>query len=190
LLTFGYDVEATGIDPFESKLITIQYRRDNQNHVFKIWDYTSERDLILSFLDAWQRIPQNLFQGGDYFVTYNFRLDGPYLLTRCLMNNLGDIDEKARFHQHLWKNLIHGPDIIDLDQLLGNKLTPFESWRRRFGLGPSKFKNSEIPILYKNHRYNDIEDYINDELVSLEKIYSAICKEPFYLELIKLRSGV
>lgn len=84
--------------------------------------------------------------------------------------------------------MIHGPDVIDLDQLLGNKLTPFESWRMRFGLGASKFKNSEIPILYKNHRYNDIEDYVNDELLSLETIYSAVQKEPFYSKLTILRN--
>jgi len=41
MLTFGYDVEATGTDPFENKIITIQYRRCSQNHIFKIWDYNN-----------------------------------------------------------------------------------------------------------------------------------------------------
>lgn len=184
MLTFGYDVEATGVNPFEDKLLTIQYRRDGHNHIFKLWDYEfSEQDLILDFLENWKNIPRQLSQGGDYFITYNFRLDGPFLLVRCL-ENLGS-DEKWR--RRLWSNLVHGPDFIDIEQLLGDKLTPLDQWKARFGLSPSRFKNSDIPKLYLDERYEDIEEYVSDELQSLEKIYETLLKEPFYLELEKLR---
>ena len=186
MLTFGYDVEATGTDPLQNKVITIQYRRNSQNHIFKIWDYdNSERDLLLGFLNDWKNIPRQLLHGGDYFVTYNLRLDGPFLLTRCLLNDLNDVKE---WKAHLWSNLIHGPDFLDLYQLLGDKLTSYEEWRKMFGLPPGKFRNSEIPQMYQNRRYSDIEEYVNDELFNLEKIYYAISKEPFFVELEKLRT--
>lgn len=185
MLTFGYDVEKTGLDPLEDKLITIQYRRNGQNHIFKIWDYASEKELIVAFLNDWMSIPSHLLRGGDYFVTFNFRLDGPFLLARCLLNKLNDDPE---WHKQLWNVLIHGPDFIDVDQLLGDKLTSLEEWRQRFGLKPSAFKNSEIPHLYKLRRYKDIEEYVNDELITLETIYDAISKEPFFAELERLRN--
>lgn len=183
MLTFGYDVEATGVNPLEDKLLTIQYRRNSLDHIFKLWDYDSEHDLILDFLEDWKKIPRQLSQGGDYFVTYNFRLDGTFLLVRCL-NNIGRDEE---WRKHLWSVLVHGPDFIDIEQLLGNKLTSMEQWRTKFGLQPGKFKNSDVPKLYEEERYKDIEEYVSDELISLESIYNALPKEPFYVELEKLR---
>ena len=82
LLTFGYDIETTGIDPLIDKLITIQYRRDRRKHIIKTWDYPSEKDRKVAFLDDWKNIPRHLLRGGDYFIAFNFRLDGPFLFTR------------------------------------------------------------------------------------------------------------
>jgi hypothetical protein len=173
-----------GTDPLQDKLITIQYRRNEENHIYKIWDYNSEKELIISFLNDWERIPRHLLRGGDYFVTFNFRLDGPFLLARCLLNGIGD---DPKWQKSLWNTLIHGPDFIDVDQLLGNRLVSFEEWRTKFGLQPSRFKNSEIPHMYKQHLYKEIVEYVDQELVDLEKIYLVLCKEPFYGELEKLR---
>jgi hypothetical protein len=182
MLTFDYDVEATGTDPFENKAITIQYRRGSHNHIFKIWDYNnSECELLLSFLKEWKNIPRQLLRGGDYFVTYNMQLDAPFLLTRCLLN---DLDRVKEWKDHLWSNLIHGPDFLDLYQLLGDELTSHDDWGKTLAHVPSKFRNSEIPQFYENQRYSDIEEYVNDELFNLERIYYAI----IFVELEKLRA--
>jgi len=186
MLTFGYDLEATGPNPFQNKVITIQYRRNNQNHVFKIWDYeNSERNLLLSFLNDWKDIPRHLQHGGDYFVTYNLRLDAPFLLTRCLLN---DLDRISEWRNNLWSILIHAPDFLDLYQVLGDKLTSYEEWRKMFGLPVGRFRNSEIPQMYKEQHYSEIEEYVDDELLNLEKMYYSITKEPFFMELEKLRT--
>lgn len=105
----------TGLDPLEDKLITIQYRRNMQNHIFKIWNYDSEKEFIVAFLNDWMNIPHHLLRGGDYFVTFNFRLDWPFLFSRCLFNKL---NEDPVWHKQLWNILFHGPDFIDVDQLL------------------------------------------------------------------------
>ncbi len=185
MLTFGYDLETTGPNPFENKIIAIHYRREGKNHIFKIWDYDdSEKDLISNFLEDWKHIPRRIDHGGDYFVTYNFRLDGPFLLTRSLLNNIGDEEWK----KHLWNSIIHGPAFLDVYHLLGDELTSFEQWRKRFGLPPGKFKNSEIPQMYNERRYAEIEEYLNSELESLETIYNVMIKEKFFLELKEFRS--
>jgi hypothetical protein len=186
LITFGYDLEATGPSPFENKIITIQYRRNSQNHVFKIWEYDhSERELILNFLNAWKSIPLRLSHGGDYFVTYNLRLCAPFLLTRCLLNEISsDLEQR----KHLWNDIIHGPAFLDLYQLLGDKLTRFDIWRNRLGVGSARFKNFDVPHMYHKGMYSEIEEYVSDELVALEEVYHALTKEPFFVELEKLRS--
>jgi hypothetical protein len=186
VLTFGYDLEATGPSPFENKIITIQYRRNGQNHIFKIWDYDhSEKELILSFLNAWRSIPLRLSHGGDYFVAYNLRLCAPFLLTRCLLNEIaGDLEQR----KHLWSSIIHGPAFLDLYQLMGDKLTRFDVWRNRLGVASPRFKNFDVPHMYHKRMYSEIEEYVSDELVALEEVYHALTKQPFYTELEKLRS--
>jgi len=187
MLTFGYDVEATGSNPFENKLITIQYRRNNQNTIFKIWDHdNSERELILDFLNDWKTIPTHISQGGDYFVTYNLRLDAPFLLTRCLLNNISSDVESGK---HLWNTIIHAPSFIDLYQLLGDKSTRFDYWREKFGLPSSRFSNFDVPHMYRKGEFASIEEYVNDELVALEKVYEALRKESFFVELEKLKAS-
>jgi DNA polymerase III epsilon subunit-like protein len=188
LITFGYDIETTGPNPFENKLVTIQYRRNDQNYIFKIWDYgSSERDLIIHFLSEWNKISYRLSSGGDYFVTYNLRLDAPFLLTRCLLN---DIATNIESRKHLWNILIHGPVFLDLYQLLGDELARFDSWISRFGLTPGRFRNSDIPHMYNSAKYSEIEEYVNDELLGLEKMYLAVVREPFFQELQRLRRKV
>lgn len=186
MITFGYDLESTGPDPFENKIVTIQYRRNKENYVFKIWDYDqSERELISRFLKSWESIPLHLSRGGDYFVMYNLRLCAPFLLTRCILNDIGKGDLEER--KHLWNCLVHTPAFLDLYQLLGDKFTRFDHWRKLFGLGTSSFKNSDIPHLYNEKRYLEIEDYVCDELVAMEKLYDTLSKESFFAELEKLR---
>ena len=44
-----------------------------------------------------------------------------------------------------------------------------------------------IPIFYEKQEYTKIEEYIEDELEGFEQVFNAIKKEPFYLELQRLR---
>jgi hypothetical protein len=188
MITFGYDLETTGKDPFQHKIITIQYRRDGTNFVYKIWDYeNNEKKLILNFLKNWKTIPRSRKLGGDLFVVYNFKFDGPFLLTRCILNG---IYEEEEWRQYLWENIIHGPAILDLYQLLGDQLLPFAKVRGCLMGSYAEYKSADIPKFFERKEYEKIEKYVNDELCSLEKIYYAIIKEPFWKELQKLRKHI
>jgi hypothetical protein len=183
MITFGYDLETTGTDPFRHKIITIQYRRDGRNFVYKIWDYENEKELILNFLNDWKTIRRSRKLGGDLFVVYNFKFDGPFLLTRCILNGIYEVGE---WSQYLWEDIIHGPAILDLYQLLGDQLLPFAKVRGCLMGSYAEYKSADIPKFFERKEYEKIEKYVNDELCSLEKIYSAIIKEPFWKELQKL----
>ena len=151
-ITYGYDIETTGVNPFKDKIITIQFRRSGRNYVYKIWEYgDDEREMILSFLDTWKRIPRAKRMGGDLFVTYNFKFDGPFLLTRCLLTG---IDEEEEWREYLWENIIHGPSFIDLYQLLGDELISFAEWRGLLVGSVSRYRGRDIPIFYRNRQYD------------------------------------
>jgi len=45
----------------------------------------------------------------------------------------------------------------------------------------------QVPELYAHRQYSIVEQYVNDELASLEKTYEAVLKEPFYKTLLELR---
>jgi len=182
--TFGYDLETSGTNPFKDKIITIQFRRGGQNYVFKIWDYENERDMILDFLNEWKRIPRSIRKGGDTFVVYNFKFDGPFLLTRCIVNKILEVDE---WREYLWENIIHGPAFLDLYQLLGDKLLPFAKVRKCLVGSFGKYRSEDIPRLYKEEKYGEIEAYVNDELETFEKVYQEILNQPFFQELQKLK---
>lgn len=185
MITFGYDLEATGPNPFDNKIITIQYRRNGINHLFKIWDYNdSEKELLTHFIQDWDSIPAYLSHGGDHFVTYNLRLTAPFLLSRCLTEHVGDSPAERKV---LWNAIIHRPAFLDIYQLLGDRSVRLDEWRQIFGVGSSRIKNFDIPNLYYEGKYSEIEEYINDELIALEKIYYALTSQPFMVELESLR---
>lgn len=185
MITFGYDLEATGPNPFDNEIITVQYRRNEKNQVFKIWDYhDSEKELLSHFLQDWGDIPAFLPSGGDHFVAYNLRLTAPFLLSRCLIEHVSDSSDERKV---LWNAIIHRPAFLDLYQLLGDRSVRLDEWREIFGVSSSRIKNFDIPNLYYQGKYSEIEEYVNDELVALEKIYYALINQPFMIELERLR---
>jgi len=63
----------------------------------------------------------------------------------------------------------------------------FARWRNcligTFGV----YENKQIPGFYKNRKFDEIETCVNDELVSLERVYNEVIREDFYTKLQELR---
>ncbi len=184
VLTFGYDIETTGLNPFENEIITIQFRRGATNHLFKAWE-SNENEIIFQFLESWKTIPRSIRGGGDFFVAFNVKFDTTFLFVRATKHKM---HERLGWNERLlWENVVHGPSFIDMYQLLGDQLMNFAKWRRCLVGTFGRYKNAQIPIFYREKKFDIIEEYINDELLSLENVYSAVMREPFYEQLLKLR---
>jgi hypothetical protein len=54
MLIYGYDLETTGLSPFEEEIISAQYSHDDRTASFySSWEYESKRALRVDFLDDW-----------------------------------------------------------------------------------------------------------------------------------------
>lgn len=184
MITFGYDIETTGLNPYENKIITIQFRRNNKNYIWKEWK-NGEKQMILDFLNEWKKIPRSKKKGGDTFVAFNVKFDITFLLIRALILKLNK--EPGWNDDYIWQNIAHGPAWLDLYQLLGDQLMSFAKWRKCLVGSLHDTKNDQIPLFYQNKEYEKIESYVKDELLTLENVYNTLIKEPFYGELKNLR---
>jgi hypothetical protein len=106
--------------------------------------------------------------------------DIPFLCTRASI--LGVINPVK-----LWKILVRYPVYLDIYQLLGDSFMAFARWKKLWIGQTGPHTGKDVPDLYYQKRYEEIVEYVNDKLDSLEHIYYSITKEPFYQELLKLR---
>ena len=172
-----FDMETTGFYPDRCKIITIQVREDGKNTIWKEWDL-GEKGVINEF---YRFTNFKITRENAKFIGFNqLEFDLGFLTSRLYelkLDNLAKIWE--RFNRHLaW---------IDLRQLLGESVGHFPEWRKHFTGKSYGVASQMITIFYEKQEYTKIEEYIEDELEGFEQVFNAIKKEPFYLELQKLR---
>lgn len=178
---FGPDIETTGLNPYQHKMITIQLRIESHNYIWAEWKDGGEKGIISKFLEFWDGIPRKKAMGGATFVGYNMlHFDIPFITERAKMLRIED-------QERIWDILVHYPVYLDLYQLLGDSLMSFARWKGLLVGSASKLSGADIPELYRREDYDAITNYVEDELESLERIYNAVKKEPFYTKLMELR---
>lgn len=184
---YGYDIETTGLNPNKDEIVTIQYKKDKTGlSVYKRWEHDTERDMLLAFLNDWKDIPRSRKRGAEEFIAFNvLKFDAPFLLTKAQQHNIAT--ESNWNGEYVWQNIIHGPPFLDLAQLLGDDMKKFAEWRNCLTGSYGDYESKQIPEFYNNDSYNKIEEYVRDEMNTLEQVYKEIQTENFYEELQTLR---
>ncbi|MDG6935130.1 MAG: ribonuclease H-like domain-containing protein [Nitrososphaerota archaeon] len=175
------DIETTGLDPFNSQLITIQVRTKVETKIWPVWleAQDGEKSVIkkfISFTDAIDRYNSRL-------IGYNvLKFDLPFLIGRMI--NLGMLTHE------IWTRIFHELNWFDLYQFLGDEFGKFRKWKTGLAGGSVTTTNEQIPELFKQGKYGTIIEYIRDEMEGYEIVHNAIKKEVFYSELQSLRKRI
>jgi hypothetical protein len=188
---FGPDIEATGTDPFESELISVQYRDSDasENRIFPRWKYESEADLLFNFFMEYYDIPWKRTNGAPLRIGYRVTdFDLPFILVRAFETNAF---EKLRAGPgFVWTNVIAGPSYLDLSHLLGADMISFEDWRQDLVETESPAAGEEMPRLYEAEEYEQIRSYIIDELEAMEDVYEAVRETDHFRSLMSSRASL
>ena len=166
------DIETTGLDPLQSKIITIQYMELERNtakpvgplNILKEWE-SDEKTILKKFISdsgVGDKYPFAFIPVG-----YNLEFEHKFFWQRCISNGLQPVD------------ILNRP-FLDL-KTVGVIMNKGEFK----GAGLDKLTNKpqsgkEIPRLYYEKKYGEIESYIKKETESfcewLVKLYVKLPK--------------
>ena len=172
------DIETTGLDPLHSKIITIQYMELDEDtakprgplKILKEWE-SDEKTILKKFMEVFR-------PGNDWAfvpIGFNLNFEHKFFWQRCISNSLEpfDIFNRPFLDLHTIAVIMNGGSFkgSGLDKIT-NK--------------PSSGKN--IPKLYYEKNYTEIENYIKKETEEFSIFCSRLYEELPDL-LNKLRSS-
>lgn len=192
MLVYGYDLETTGFSPFEDDIISAQYSHDDGTVSFyPSWEYESERELLVDFLDDWAGIKRKrIGADGALFVGFNILgFDAPFLFLKCITTD-GVLDDLGWSYEDCWNQIYRWPSYLDLAHLLGADFIGMEAVRGELVGTQGDFAGEDVPEYYENGEYEVIEDYVHDELAAMAAIYEELRDSAFFEELMGIRRQV
>ena len=176
-----FDLESTGLDPFQNRIVSIQVRSKGKTTIWKEWQL-GEIDCLESFFD----FANILNKRETCLVGYN-----------VLKFDVSFLDQRLRLLQRMnnwkWQILHKSIHWIDLYQFLGDAYCKASLWYSLMLGVKQKVANADIPRLYAERSPDSLQnilDYIEEEMRSMELVYERIKSESFYRELAELRKKV
>ena len=176
-MNYYLDIETTGLEEKQNKIITIQYMELDKNtgnpvgplKILKEWD-DDEKTILKRFIeefkpeDKWAFIP----------VGYGLGFEHRFFWERCKFNGLGEF------------SIFNGP-FLDL-MTVGVLMNKGES----YGSGLDKMTNKPhdgkiIVQWYKEEKYTEIENYIKKEAEEFRNFYAKLLVEMPQLREKKFR---
>jgi predicted PolB exonuclease-like 3'-5' exonuclease len=167
-MEYYFDMETTGRDYDNDEIITIQWQRlgfagepIGKLNILKRWD-SSEKEILENF------IPKLTCYRWDFvFIGKNLLFDFNMLSQRMKYFNLGEFDLRC-FDERVILDitpilvLMNNGNFRDYDKVIP-KTNPIE--------------NKEIPKFFREGKYPEIIQYINDEARDFIKAYQTLRKE-------------
>ena len=156
---YYFDVETTGFNPFEDKIITIQYRRlsepKGELHILKEWE-SSEEKILRDFLPLLKT--ENPF---DFIlVGNNLLFDFMFISHGAERHHLGRFGIE-HFHDRVVLDI--KPILVMINE------GKFRGYQNLLGK-----PEADIPQLYKNKSYQEIVAYIQNEADSFIRGYEIL----------------
>lgn len=151
-----FDIETTGLNPFQNKILTIQIKRKNEIKIWKVWEEESELAMIEKFLNFLEKKDEPI-------IGYNIlKFDLRFILARLLVNDRLNDSVQEMLRSKKW---------IDLLQFQQNGVKGLNSWVEILEIEKSsKVKGWHIPALYELGKYDEIVEHAIDDLNICEKI--------------------
>ncbi|MFW6448983.1 MAG: hypothetical protein ACOC0X_05525 [Halobacteriota archaeon] len=186
MIVYGPDCETTGLSPFDHELLAVQFAdADGSITRFARWEHDDEVDMLAAFLEGWTAIERKRAGGGALFVGVNhLGFDLPFLLTRGIA--LAD-DLEGWSRDRLWDELYRWPVYLDLAQLVGNDLVGMADLRGELLATAADRPGRDVPILYRNGRYDLLEERLDDQLDALRAVHLALRGTDLYREMVRFR---
>ena len=175
-MNYYLDIETTGLDPLHSKIITIQYMELDRNtakpigplKILKEWE-SDEKTILKRFIEDF--VPGN--QWAFIPIGFNLQFEHKFLWQRCISNGLQPVD------------ILDGP-FLDLKTIavLMNK-GEFKG-AALHNLTGKPHGGGNIPQLYDEKKYAEIESYIKKEAEEFSSFCTKLYKElPVLLETFR-----
>lgn len=188
MIVYGPACETTGLSPVDHELVAIAVA-DGEGTVTAIprWEHDDEPELLVAFLEAWDDIERKRSSGGALFVGVNhLTFDVPFLLGRCSRLE-SDLAAREWPFERCWDVLVRWPVYFDLAQLVGGDLVGLQRLRAALLDEPVDDGGRDVPVLYRNERYDAIDDHLRERLATIRRTHLAIRGTDLYRELIKMR---
>ncbi len=159
------DIETTGLNPYESKVILIGIKEQGRVRQWKLWDHSTIDEGTMIFKAIVE--VENVY---DTILGYNnLKFDVPFMLKRLEILGMSS----PRF----WG--IHNKKWFDLYQFLGNDFRSLSLWLERAGIKRTApdLDGHDIPIFFERKEYPKIEAHNTDDLFTSEALFLYLKKE-------------
>ena len=175
-MNYYLDIETTGLDKINNKIITIQYMELERNtakpvgplKILKEWE-SDEKTILTRFISDF--VPEN--DWAFIPIGFNLQFEHKFLWQRCISNGLKPID------------ILDGP-FLDL-KTVGVIMNKGEfKGAALHNLTNKPHGGGNIPQLYAEKKYEEIESYIKRETEEFTTFCTRLYKElPQLLQLFK-----
>jgi len=153
LVNYYFDIETTGLNPFEHKILTIQLMKEgSQIAIWKLWEEEDEANLIAKFIYSLKQISKF-----DTIYGYNcLKFDVPFIMSRLACKQSMNCEKFQVLYNRDWK---------DLYQYLGCNYVSLDKWLRVFGIERGcSVTGADVPHLYRQRKFAGIEEHAREDV--------------------------
>ncbi|MGD0477288.1 MAG: ribonuclease H-like domain-containing protein [Nitrososphaerales archaeon] len=152
-----FDIETTGLDPYQSQVTAIGMKADGVIRLWKVWESEDEHSMIMSALDDVKRVEETVVGFN------NLKFDVPFMLKR--------LEVLGHPSPELWA--LYSKKWFDLYQYLGNDFRSQRYWLDKAEIKEKhpELRGRDMPTYFSNGDYSKIESHIVDDLNTSEALF-------------------